>query len=110
MGYRKQLAPTRVTLPSDENYWVDVAQDMKWGQVKRFVEVSEDGKVNMVAASDAFMLAMIKAWNLDDDQGQILPITQDNIDALDKDDALAIIKAAGGEVEETDDQKKSSTS
>ncbi len=109
MGYSKRLAPTRVTLPSDANYWVEVAADMKWGQVKQFVTVAEDGKVNMVAASDAYMHAVIRAWNLDDDAGVILPITQENIDLLEKDDALAIIAGAGDIAEESEDEKKSST-
>ena len=106
MGYFKQATTKRLTLKTDANYWVDVTTDLTYGDIKKFA--TQDGaQVDFGAQADVFLQTVIKAWNLDDDQGVVLDITPENIDRLEKDDVLYIINEAGGLVEDDTSKKDS---
>lgn len=109
MGYFKQQQLKKLTLPSNKNYWVEILTDLKYGDLKKFASTNADGQIDFGAAADVFMATVVKNWNLDDESGNVLPITPENLDLLEKDDALLIINEAGGLVE-SEDQKKSSPS
>lgn len=110
MAYFKEQPVKRVVLPSDANYWVDLATDYRYGDVKKFVASSPDGEPDLSTTGDVFLLTAIKAWNLDDDTGTILEITSDNLDKLSKDDAVFLINQASGILTEEDTKKKESSS
>lgn len=107
MGYFKEQQLKKLTLESDPNYWVEIITDLKYGDVKKFANVNQDGEVDFATSADLFLQSVIKSWNLDDAGGQVLPITPENIDMLDQKDAIAILNEAGGLVE-SEDQKKTS--
>lgn len=107
MGYFKEQQLKKLTLESDPKYWVEIVTNLKYGDVKKFANVAEDGEVDFATSADLFLQSVIKSWNLDDDTGTVLPITSENIDRLDQKDAIAILNEAGGLVE-TEDQKKTS--
>lgn len=108
-GYFKKQELKKLTLPSNKDYWVEILTDLKYGDLKKFASSSDDGKIDFSAAADVFMLTVVKNWNLDDESGTVLPITPENLDLLEKDDALLIISEAGGLVE-GEAEKKSSPS
>lgn len=94
---------TRVTLPSDANYWIDLDTSLTYGEVKALKIDDADSS----DASDKYLNIAIKAWNLDDESGTVLEINQANIDLLQQDDFLAlaeVIRNADGSAKE----KKSS--
>lgn len=96
MSYFNAQQTTQVDLPN--NYWVKVKKDLRFGDVKNFLQVSDDGKISNVAAIDAFMKSVIVEWNLDDGDGLIAPIDSEHINQLSKEDAIAIVNAAGAAV------------
>ena len=87
-------------------YFAVVYTKPKWGESKRFTQLKEDGSVDLVASAGAFLTALIKEWNLDLDDGSIAPITEENVDLLEAEDAMALIKAAGADVEGATAAKK----
>ena len=104
MPYFSAPELTQLTLPSNSNYWVKVQADLRYGDIKKFISIDQDGKVDTAAGADLFLETVIKEWNLDDESGDILPINLDNIDRMDKDDVIFIVNQTGGSVE--DDQAK----
>lgn len=109
MGYFKTQELKKLTLPSNKDYWVEILTDLKYGDLKKFASSNPDGQIDFAASADIFLQTVVKNWNLDDDSGNVLPITPENLDLLEKDDALLIISEAGGLVE-GDEEKKSSPS
>lgn len=109
MGYFKGATePKVIQLPSNPDYWVKVATDIRWGLSKQALQVGENGELDMIMSADRMLLNLIQEWNLDDDSGNIMPITQENIDKLDANDAISIITIATEERAEIDTKKKSS--
>lgn len=109
MGYFKEgRTKRRIKLPSDENYWVEVYTDVKWGQSKQALTVTEDGKIDMVISADKLLNMLIVDWNLDDEKGEKVEINQDNIDRLDPADALYLCKEAGADEATAKEAKKNS--
>ena len=108
MGYFKEQKVERIALPTNPEYWVDVVDDLKYGDIKKWMNVDTTGKPEFTTTGDRFLISVIKAWNLDDEQGNILPITLESINQLEQDDVLEIIERAGGDIE-TDDVKKNSS-
>lgn len=104
MSYFTEQLTEKLTLPSDANYWVEVIKDFRYGQVKEFA-TTENDTVDFTTQADKFLHLAIKSWNLDDELGQILPITPENIDLLKQDDVLAIINTSNASVA-TDESKK----
>ena len=110
MGYFKPQHIERLKLASNPDYWVDVIDNIQYGDTKKWMDLDAKQKSTggFSTTGDRFLLSVIKAWNLDDDEGNILPIDMDSINRLEQEDVLLIIERAGGEVE-TDDAKKNSS-
>lgn len=89
MPYKKQHENVRYPLPSDENYWVEWRPSLTYGDVKAatFATTSDEGEVDRSAAADALLLAHIAAWNLDDEAGNVLPLTPEHLAILAEEDA-----------------------
>ena len=100
MSYLTTKPLKRVTLPSDGAYWVDLSTDFTYGDIKGI-----GSNLEGTEASDKFLSLAIKEWNLDDEAGTVLLITQTNIDLLKKDDVLAIIAALNVERGVTSEKK-----
>jgi hypothetical protein len=98
MSYTSKPELTKITLPSDNNYWVAVTTDFTYGDIKGLGTDLQGSD-----ASDRMLSLAIKEWNLDGDDGAVLEITPENINLLKKDDVLAIIqevnKGAGDDTE-----------
>lgn len=107
MAYFKKAEFKRVTLPSDSKYWVDIKTNLRWDEVKHFLEVAkEDGSVNPVASADVVLAQVITAWNLDDAEGNIVEITQENINKLASEDAIEILNHANLDTDAKEASKK----
>lgn len=106
MGYFQETQLKKLQL-SNPDYWVEVVTDLKYGDMKKFANVSQGGQVDFATSADLFLETIIKSWNLDDDNGNVLPITPENINRLEQKDAILILNEVGGMVE-TEDQKKTS--
>ncbi len=107
MGYFETTRKTeKVVLPSNKKFWVEIYTDIKWGESKHFLQMTEDGKIDMVASADKFLKHLIKEWNLTDDTDQVVPIDEAHIDLLVRDDALLLVKKAGGDTEAAEAAKK----
>lgn len=104
MGYFTSLPPEKISLDNPE-YWVEIKSDIKYGEAKEFISVTQDGKINQSAALDAFLKTVIVAWNLDDGDGNIVPIDEEHINQLSQKDAITIIQKAGALVQ-GDQEKK----
>jgi hypothetical protein len=102
MSYITPKDLTTIELPSDSKYWVKVATDFTYGDIKNIGTDLEGAE-----ASDRFLALSIKEWNLDDDSGAILEITPDNINQIKKDDVLAIMQVVNKEAGD-DSEKKAS--
>lgn len=109
MPYFKEGRSTRkVKLPSAPEYEVEIFTDIKWGQTKHSLTLLEDGSVDMVMSADKLLSMLIVSWNLDDEKGEVLPITPENIDRLEPADALFIAKEAGADEAVAAESKKNS--
>jgi len=107
MAYFKEGRSTRkVQLLSDPKYEVTIYTDIKWGQTKHALSMNDDGSIDMVMSADKLLSMLILEWNLDNEAGEILPITQDNIDRLEPEDALHITREAGADEVAAADTKK----
>lgn len=102
MAYGKK-AFTRVTLPSDKKYWVDIDTSLTYGEIKTI----NAGGLEGTEISDKYLGVAIKEWNLDDADGNVLEINQTNIDLLQQDDFLALAEVIKGKAV-TDEEKKTS--
>lgn len=114
MAYFKETRERKqLKLPSDENYWVKVTTDLRYGERKHVVAFQEGG-VDITQSVDNLMKTLIVEWNLDDEQGEVLPITPENIDRLTEEDAAFIINQVAETIEKKDKEdegkKKSSSS
>lgn len=99
MSYFSQPKVERLTLPSNPEYWVDIKMKLTYGESKKFIQASTDGSLDAEVAADVFLQQVITEWNLDGEDGQVLPITPENLAMLDAKDAFYIIEKAGGTVE-----------
>lgn len=103
MGYAKEKI-TKVVLPSDSNYWVKV-KTLRYGDLKKYVQYG--GDEGFLTTGEKLRLAIVE-WNLDDDNGTILPVTEENIDLLQDFDVEAVADAAIPK--QSDQAKKNSSS
>lgn len=107
MGYFETTRKTkRLKLPSNPEFWVEIYTSIKWGETKHFLQVKDGGDIDMVASADQFLRHLIKEWNLTDEQGKVVPIDQEHIDMLERDDALFLVKEAGAEAVQAESAKK----
>jgi hypothetical protein len=109
MAYFTEPELKRVTLLSNPAYWVDVLTEYKWGDVKKFSTPDATGSIEFATTADTFLLTAIKAWNLDDGAGNIVEITQENLDKVDRDDLMFVINEASAYAVESEDSKKNSS-
>lgn len=109
MGYFKEGRETRkVKLPSNAAYEVELYTDIKWGQTKHALSLTEAGGIDLVISADKLLNMLIVSWNLDDEKGEILPITVENIDRLEPEDALYLARESGADEAEAVKSKKNS--
>ena len=106
MGYFKNELK-QVTL-TNKDYWVKIALGLTYGEFKQLASVNSEGEINQLASADLFLEMGIKEWNLDDEEGNVLPINEETINRLDPADAMLLIEQMGGIVE-NEEQKKSSS-
>lgn len=106
MGYFQGEQPTKKIELTDKAYWVEIFTELRWGQSKQFFRATKDGEVDMVASADAYLLALIKDWNLTEVDDQKAPIDADHINNLSQDDALLILTVAGINTEAAEKAKK----
>lgn len=111
MGYYKERKVKRVHLLSDKKYWIDLYDDeLEYGDLIAMGATVQDGEVNMMASAGALLAALAKEWNLDDEDGNIVPINKDNINRLKRADAIHLVDSLSAGVElDTKTQKKTST-
>lgn len=108
-GYFKEgRATKRVNLPSDDKYWVELYTDIKWGQTKHALQLKEDGGIDLVISADKLLNMLIVSWNLDNEKGEVLPITVENIDRLEPADALFLARESGADEAKAAESKKNS--
>jgi hypothetical protein len=103
MSYLTKKELNTVILPSDSSYWVKINSDFTYADVKAVQDSPESAK-----ATDITLQLAIKEWNLDDDEGKVLDITPENIDALRKEDFYAIVVALEKEAGDNSEKKDSS--
>lgn len=91
MSYKAQRdarrTPERFTLPS--GYWVEMKGSLTIGEAEEAIPA------DLTAANRGTAYAvtsMIVAWNLDDDAGNVLPITVENVRELDDADAATLLE------------------
>lgn len=106
MSYFKEKITEKVTLVTDPEYWVEISADLTWADMKKVSNVGIDGNVSYQV--DAMLEAALVGWNLDDSNGNILPLTLENIDKLKRADIEKIITTVGGKIEEPKEVKKAS--
>lgn len=109
MSYFQASRPTkRITLPSNPRYWVEIFSSLKYKEQHALASTLKDGEVDGMAAADLMLRSMIAGWNLDDDAGQVVPVTPENIELLEKQDVEAILTALQSVASVDEDEKKSS--
>jgi hypothetical protein len=122
MPYVKKSGVTRLKLPSDPKYWVEMRDRARYGDVSEAaaaaVQVSqvdlltvdpsklanvvpdvESGKGILTeyrgrAALDALVLRLITAWNLTDEHDEPLPINEDSLAILEPEDGAFLVSEA----------------
>lgn len=112
MGYRRDATVTRLPLPSSENYWVDLREFITYGQQKSVgADALRPGprgemEVDNEAVADLTVMKYIVAWNLDDENGAVLPITRESLNVLEDIDANAIATFVNGREQRMADARK----
>ena len=112
----KPISIERVQLPSDENYWVDWRSHITYADVKA---ASAAGIANIApnsaptdmdtgAVADTMLLRYIADWNLDDEVGNVLPLTPESLAKIDGADALFLSAKMARAQEKRIDERKNS--
>lgn len=107
MGYAAGHADTEKIVLTDQNYWVEILTCLPRKALKRAEaamsqavvkqgKTQEDTEVSMspdmAGYRDLMVLGSIASWNLDGDDGQILPIDLDGVGVLSGPDFNLIYK------------------
>lgn len=90
MGYGETKI-VKVIFPSDKKYWAKVKTSLPYGELKKYFEYG--GTDGPLSTPEKLKLS-ITEWNIDGDDGSVLPITVENIDLLQEIDILAIADVA----------------
>lgn len=107
MGYFKdEREIKRVELPSNPEYWVDLYTDLEWREQKAFMNMDEDGNPDMEVSANKLLEKTIVDWNLDNEAGEKLPITAENIDRMQGQDVLFIAGQIGASNVEAEEKRK----
>lgn len=104
MPYVKAPLITRLTLPSNKEYWVDWRESILYGDMKAATKAAVqldmetgESRTDPTAMTDALLLGHIVAWNLDDEEGNLLPLTPESLDKLEsRDTELLLSRASDG--------------
>ncbi len=105
----------RIQLVDEEDeFFIDVLEELTFKEKRTlravFVEFALDGtpkaKSNLEEGNVALMELAIKGWNVVDEDGAVLPITRDNIDALREADSMLILQALSKQYEDMDESQK----
>lgn len=111
MPYVKPSVPRKIPLVSDPAYYVMWKDRIKYGDIRevskssvRQVGPRGETEVDRQAMADATFLLHIVDWNLDDEEGNKLPLTADSLALLSEDDAnqLATLLADANQVKDTE--------
>lgn len=92
MSYVKKAAAQKITLPSDKHYHVLWKPKVTYGALKeartQAIQIDSDGTPHFDANiyAELSLLAHIDSWNLDDEDGQPLPLTLESVGLLDNED------------------------
>lgn len=61
-----------------KDYWVEMPRSMKQGYLQEFAAIGSNGTdendAEVALATNVKMLELISAWNIDDDNGKVLPL------------------------------------
>lgn len=99
----------KVLLPSNNDYWVEVYTDLEYGDVVKSGAVNKDGSQDLIASGSRVMVQMIRAWNLDDADGNVVEINAESVFKLSQRDAQAILDILNNVEVDTPAQKKITT-
>lgn len=105
MGYVSDSRETTRIELATPGYWVDVFKSLKYREQKALQAVAGDA----VAAADKVLALMIADWNLDDDRGQKLDVTPENIDQLERADVEKLMTGLTPILTEDPAEKKGSS-
>lgn len=87
MPYRRPAI--RVDLAN--GFWADVEPAMSMAGIREIARLNKEGREDEVVS--AMLLRAIKAWNICEDDGRVLPVTAETVDLLYQDDMSAILDA-----------------
>lgn len=114
MPYVKKRAATKVALPSDPNYFVMWRTNVTYGEVKAIAKglpkadagdaEGENARGNAIA--DRMLLLYIEAWNLDDEDGNILPLNAESLNEMQTDDVAFLSKRLSEDAEKKEEDRK----
>ena len=105
MSYFSNQRPTEKVELTDSKYWVEIYTTVTYKEQKALAEIGESSATQ---AADELLKSLVVGWNLDDENGDIVPVTQENLDLLSNKDAEIIMSAITKSLGNTT-QKKSST-
>ena len=99
MPYLKQSEADQLALPSDSAYWVKLKTKATYGDVlaaqSAMLQITQGSngssgqvvtEMEWAAYLRTLSMRLITEWNLDDGQGQILPISEANLELLQPED------------------------
>lgn len=115
MPYVKKTSVARLPLPSNHAYWVDWRETMLYRDMKAAMKQAvslEDGemKADTTAMSDALLLSHIDAWNLDDEEGNLLPLTSESLELLIQQDVEFLLSKAQEGTQDEEKRRKNAVS
>lgn len=81
MSYKKHLQEESRTqkIELDTKYYILVAPKVSYAEARQLSEQAKDDKEQM---STGLIAKCITEWNLDDDNGELLPINAENVEQL----------------------------
>lgn len=105
MSYFTSERPTTKVELTNPAYWVEIYSAITYKEQKALATLGENTNAQ---TADELLKAMIVSWNLDDESGNVVPITNENMDLLEGKDSEIIISAISGTLGTA--EKKSSIS
>lgn len=109
MAYLKSAGVTRVTLPSNPEYWVELKSKLSYGdalaaqkallnvEAVEQLDTDEHDVVTKLESDTYFTTLLLRAivrWNLDDEDGSTWEVTAENIARLENEDGQELIRHA----------------
>lgn len=118
MGYVSSQRKTRKVKLSNPKYWVEIVDEILQGDIRKIAELNKESGISIVStttdlndAQTNTIVGLVTAWNLDDDEGNPVPVTREYALLLKKADVDIIISESNKLLpnpEEEEAQKKSS--